>query len=1229
MSTQAPRLKLRLRRPLYGLIVISYCLLGTSSVRAEREFAASADAFVDSIGICTHITTAVGPYSEAHIANVYAALAELGVRHIRADVHSGTLYPSRSDYLYTTYGIGSNMIVNKNLELSLSAQAQIFLTHDSIESMEGVNEPDNFATSYTDLLGVAHTDSISGNIYDATRAVQYDFDSYLGATTKAFLSPAMMDPVRIQFLAPIPADGNAIHCYPLGRLPTGYGFTNSVIGEAKKLSSVSPLIVTESGYHTATQYTGAHAYVSETAMGKYIPRMLVEYFNRGIKRTYTYELMDGGNDASGTNLADKEENFGLLRYNFSHKPAFDVERNLINLLKEATWNPASKKWEGVRATFAPGALDYTLSGAPSTVHHLLLQKSDGTFYLILWQEVMSYNVNVTPHVDIVNATVPVQLTLNTAIRQADVYQPDVSTLSSATYANPSTITLNVPDQLLIVKLVPNTVPRPWTDIDIGPVQTVGSAKMVGGSYAGFRGDYFEDENLTTLKLSRLDPSINFSWGSTPPIPSNTSFGIRWTGQVVPQYSENYTFTTQCDSGVVLSVNGTKVINSWGYGGPGGLLSGTPIALVAGQKYDIQMDTRHAASWSYGNLGWSSPSTTSAAIPLANAWSIAGSGYNIWSADSFHYTYQPFNGDGQIIARVVSMPDAYSTSKAGIMIRLDMTTDSPYVALLVTPTLGVRFQYRATKGAVSTDAMLAGVTAPSWVKLIRSGNAFSAYSSVDGVTWTQVGSSQTISLSTNLYAGMSVCSRGTNAITANFDSLFISYPTVSIKATTPRANENPLTSAAFTVARTGTTASPLAVSYSVAGTAINGTDYATLTGAVTIPAGSSTASIAITPVNDTTIEDDETVQLSINSGSLYNVGVPASDTVKIISEDVVDDFESGSLSNWSCQSDSGISIETINVDTGTRAMKWVYSDNDINSFNNNISRSFATQQNWSNASKLVIRLAEKSGNPSGDLGKTLYFDFYNNGVRVTGGWGADVVTLDGTTTYRTVEFDLSNLPRDKVTSFFFYARGSVMSLGTHTWYIDNISLSTTGMSNASAVVPPGLISAVSRRVHGTGGNIDIPVSVVSGVVGAMSPPVECRSGSTETIVVTFNKAIQSAQASIASGTATVSAVPAINGTTATITLTGVSNAQTVRVNLYNITATDGGLLPNAVVSLRVLTGDVDANGAVNTTDVSVLQTSYGTSVGKTGFNPRADLDQNGLINTSDITLIQANYGTQAP
>ena len=108
------------------------------------------------------------------------------------------------------------------------------------------------------------------------------------------------------------------------------------------------------------------------------------------------------------------------------------------------------------------------------------------------------------------------------------------------------------------------------------------------------------------------------------------------------------------------------------------------------------------------------------------------------------------------------------------------------------------------------------------------------------------------------------------------------PTVTIKATTPTAAQG-AAAGAFTVTRTGSTAAPLTVFYTVGGTATPGSDYPALPGSVTIPAGSSTANIIVTPINDSVVmERNETVVVNLTSRSHYTLGSPSSATVTIVS-----------------------------------------------------------------------------------------------------------------------------------------------------------------------------------------------------------------------------------------------------------------------------------------------------------------------------------------------------------
>jgi uncharacterized protein YhjY with autotransporter beta-barrel domain len=76
-----------------------------------------------------------------------------------------------------------------------------------------------------------------------------------------------------------------------------------------------------------------------------------------------------------------------------------------------------------------------------------------------------------------------------------------------------------------------------------------------------------------------------------------------------------------------------------------------------------------------------------------------------------------------------------------------------------------------------------------------------------------------------------------------------------------------------------------VNYTIGGTAINGTDYATIASPLVIPAGNTTGTITVNPTADATIEADETVTLTLNAGAGYTVGVPNSATGTILNDDL--------------------------------------------------------------------------------------------------------------------------------------------------------------------------------------------------------------------------------------------------------------------------------------------------------------------------------------------------------
>ncbi|MGH9410781.1 MAG: SBBP repeat-containing protein [Vicinamibacterales bacterium] len=151
------------------------------------------------------------------------------------------------------------------------------------------------------------------------------------------------------------------------------------------------------------------------------------------------------------------------------------------------------------------------------------------------------------------------------------------------------------------------------------------------------------------------------------------------------------------------------------------------------------------------------------------WSITASGADIWdTADAFHYRYQFLDGDGAIVAHVASIQNVSPWVKAGVMIRETLDPDSAHAFMLVSASKGVAFQRRDATGGTSVNTAGSASTAPHWVKLVRKGNTFTGYESVDGTNWTLVGS-DTIPMASAAYIGLAVTSHNTSSsTTVTFD-----------------------------------------------------------------------------------------------------------------------------------------------------------------------------------------------------------------------------------------------------------------------------------------------------------------------------------------------------------------------------------------------------------------------------------------------------------------------------
>ena len=111
------------------------------------------------------------------------------------------------------------------------------------------------------------------------------------------------------------------------------------------------------------------------------------------------------------------------------------------------------------------------------------------------------------------------------------------------------------------------------------------------------------------------------------------------------------------------------------------------------------------------------------------------------------------------------------------------------------------------------------------------------------------------------------------------------PTLTVAATDAAAAEAGLDPAVFTFTRTGLIVIPLNITYTLTGTALNGTDYVLTPNSVLMPIGATNATVTITPIDDTIFDPNEAVILTITASPTYIVGASNSATAIITDNEV--------------------------------------------------------------------------------------------------------------------------------------------------------------------------------------------------------------------------------------------------------------------------------------------------------------------------------------------------------
>ncbi len=415
--------------------------------------AASADSFVESIGVDTHFSYSDTPYGE-RFQEVKAKLVELGVHHIRED-----LMPDRPDQYamineLAAAGIGDTLIMGSPQNGAAGLQDLLSVVHeklDGVDALEGPNEP--YLSGEADWT--AATDTYQQMLHESAAATPGLASLPIVGPTTIFWQEGELGNV-----SPWLSYGD-IHPYSGGYPPEPY--LERHIDYAQLSSGSKPLVATETGFHNAMNWAGDFPPTSEAATAVYMPRIFLDYFQQGIARTFDYELVDEFEDPSGE---QREAHFGLLHHDLSPKPAFTALKNLISIVGEQ--NPS----------FTPGSLDYSVAGNQEQLHQVLLQKADGTFYLALWRASSVWDPE--KQVPLSPPSMPVTVQLGQPIEAAAEYKPNASAEPIGEPAvTGGALQVNVGPEVVILKLTPGeggvtTEPPTTAPVEVPTTAPVGA-----------------------------------------------------------------------------------------------------------------------------------------------------------------------------------------------------------------------------------------------------------------------------------------------------------------------------------------------------------------------------------------------------------------------------------------------------------------------------------------------------------------------------------------------------------------------------------------------------------------------------------------------------------------------------------------------------------------------------------------------------------------------------------
>ena len=429
--------------------------------------------FTNSIGINTHLDFSVTAYSNVSV--VEAALSYLGVKQVR-DAMQFTNSPTLFAQVAAATGIRYDLFLPPGTEADLTGDLNDIkqLPAADILSVEGRNEPDLYGPGFQQ------------GITDQITLFQFARQNLPGLPVIQESFAGLPDYINAGDQSAYADYGNAHTYFGTGNNPGLGDWIGTLNGYALQATPGKPVIITESGYYTTGSTVDPHT-VDLMVQAKYTLDLVLDAYQDGDVKTYLYELLD---QRSGD--GNSEDNFGLFNSNGTPKPAATAVRNLLTLLADTG---------GGATGFQAGAMNYSLSGLPAGGNSFLTEKSDGSYWLAVWDDARLSGPVTPTDVTVPPSAVSINLGFTANIQ---VFDPLTGTTVEQTANGVSKITVSVPDHPVLVEIVPvsgsTTAPpvAPPPNFLTGPSFTVpGEATVAPGQPVAITGVEFDDAAAAT------------------------------------------------------------------------------------------------------------------------------------------------------------------------------------------------------------------------------------------------------------------------------------------------------------------------------------------------------------------------------------------------------------------------------------------------------------------------------------------------------------------------------------------------------------------------------------------------------------------------------------------------------------------------------------------------------------------------------------------------------------